>query len=192
MPLWRRVVSILLLCLGAAGFPLAPDTQAYSPAQNAADCLREAASADVAFLAAGLLKSDFKSGELTHLLQYPTDDLVVVSLTGAQIRKALERSVSLFPSPNPAFLQLSGIEASFSKSAAPEKRLVEVTVGTAKLQDDKTYKVAMPGSLSRGGLGYFKVWTKEQVARTIVGRTIESFLKGKTSSDTPPRWKELP
>lgn len=174
---------LLCACLAFAG----PATEAHGPSQAAADVLREAAGADAAFLPAGVVK-DSAEGDLASLLLFPTDELAVVSLKGSQIRAALERSVSLYPSPNTGFLQLSGITATFSRSAAPERRLLSVTIGGGKLDDAKSYTVAMPGSLARGGLGYFKVWDKSRVTKTFGSTTLEAFLKGKKGNEPTPRW----
>jgi len=178
--------------LTALSWGIGFDAQATAPAQTAADQLREAASADAAFVATGLLKTTFDRSNLSSMLQYPTDEVSVVTLTGAQLRLALERSISLHPTPNPAFLQLSGLEVTYSKSAPADKRIIEVMVGTVKLQDDKSYKVAMPGALARGGLGYFKVWKRENITRTLDKITLESLLKGKATIELASRWKEVP
>ncbi|MCW5936923.1 MAG: 5'-nucleotidase C-terminal domain-containing protein [Fimbriimonadaceae bacterium] len=177
-------------CLGAMAACLAlagPDREAFGPAQVAADYLRSAARTDIAFLPAGVLKPEFKSGDLSGMLQFPTDDLCVVQLTGAQLRAAMERSVSLYPSPNPGFLQVSGISVTFKKGAAPNKRVVDLNVAGADVQGDAKYKVAMPGSLARGGLGYFTIWDRSQILDTLPGQDLESVLKGKSGTDPNPR-----
>jgi len=110
-----------------------------------------------------------------------------VNLKGSQIRQALERSVSLHPQQNTSFLQISGFEATFSKGAAPGQRVLNVMAGGTKLDDSKTYTVAMPNTLGRGGLGYFKIWDKSKIVKTF-DRTVEDVLKGKKFVETAPRW----
>src|SRR5207247_1767342 len=116
------------------------------------DFIRSAARADIAFLPAGVLKPTLKAGDLAGLLLFPTDDVSVVELNGAKIRQALERSIALYPSPNPGFLQLSGLVVTYSKGAEPNKRVVSAVLSGANLDDGRKYRVAMPGSLARGGL----------------------------------------
>lgn len=164
-----------------------PDTEAYAPAQIAADVLREAAGAEIAFLPAGMLKDAHQSDNLASLLQYPTDELAVVSLRGSQIKLALERSVSLFPAPCSAFLQVSGLEYTFSKSASPDSRVLSVLVGEQKLEPGRTYTVAMPATIARGGLGFFKIWNRDQISRVLPGVTLESLLRGKATSPSAAR-----
>lgn len=165
-----------------------PEVGAHLPSQAAADALKEFAQTDVAFLAAGLVKDPFDKADLSSLLQYPTDEVLVLNLTGAQIRLALERSIALYPQPNASFLQLSGLEVTFKKDAMPENRIVSVTVGGVQLDNGKSYQVAMPSSLGRGGLGFFKIWDKGKIVKTIAGSTMESALKGKKYMETTPRW----
>lgn len=181
-------LTIAWACFATAG----PETEAHPPSQAAADVIREAAGAEAAFLAAGMVRDQAKSDDLATLLRYPTDELAVVRLKGSQIRAALERSVSLFPSPTDSFLQLSNIEAVFSKSAPPDSRVTSVTLGGAKLDDARFYMVAMPGTLARGGLGYFKVWDRSQIRNIVEGVTLGEVLKGRKPVETAPRWKVAP
>ena len=172
-------------CLAAA-FE-GPGTEAHLPSQAAADLLREAAGADGAFLAAGLVKEAYQANDLSSILQYPTDELVTVGLKGSQIKQAFERAVSLYPEQNTSFLQISGFEATFSKGAAPGQRILSITAGGARLDESRTYMVAMPNTLGRGGLGYFKIWDKSKIVKTH-GQTVEDVLKGKKYVETAPRW----
>ncbi len=183
-------VSMLTMAMGLAF--AGPDTEAHGPSQQIADAMRVSADADAAFLPAGMLKSKFDSANLATLLQFPTDEIAVVSLRGSQIRSALERSVSLYPSPNSSFLQISGMAVSFSRGAASEKRITNVNVGSSPLEDGRSYTVAMPMTLARGGLGYFRIWDKNQITKTLTGVTLESLVKGKAATDSAPRWTANP
>ena len=174
-----------LACAAVAG----PDTEAHGPSQTAADLIREAAGSDVAFLAAGMLKSSFNPSDLSTLVRFPTDEIAILNLKGAQIKAALERSVALYPSPSDSFLQLSNVEATFAKNAEPDKRVVRVLIGGAPLDSGRTYTVAMPTSLARGGLGYFKVWDRNHLKTTLEKVTLESVLGGKSVRETAPRWR---
>lgn len=165
-----------------------PDSEAHGPSQNIADAMRSAAGAEIAFLPAGMLKDKGDAANLASWLQFPTDEVAVVSLRGAQIKLALERSVSLFPSPNSSFLQVSGLQVTFSRSAPADRRIQSVTVGAAALDEGRTYSVAMPFTLARGGLGYFKVWDRNQITRTLAGTSLESLVRGKPSENSAPRW----
>ncbi|HRI42776.1 MAG TPA: 5'-nucleotidase [Fimbriimonadaceae bacterium] len=184
-----RVGGFVALTLVLAGAAFAgPGNEAFGPAQAAADVLRTAAGTDACFLPAGMVRESGSPDNLASILQYPTDELAVVELKGAQIRAALERSVSLYPSSSTGFLQLSGVEVTFSRSAPVDKRITAVTVAGARLDDARTYSVSMPVSLARGGYGYFKIWDKNQITRTLENATLESLLKGRRATDSSSRW----
>jgi 2',3'-cyclic-nucleotide 2'-phosphodiesterase (5'-nucleotidase family) len=158
-----------------------------SAAQVVVDAIRAAARADIAIQAAGFFK-DGKVGAspdpnaLNKLLAYPGEEVYVLELTGAQIRKALERSLSLLPQSNRGFLQVSGLRVRFSPQASPQSRLKSVMVGDKPLQSGAKYRVAAPATLARGALGYFTVWQKEQIVGmtgVTVEQAVERWLSGK-------------
>lgn len=163
-----------------------PGAGPHAGGQSVADAIRSAASADLAFVAAGLLKNS-NSGDLAALLQYPGDDVMVVTLTGAKVRQAIERSVSGYPSESPSFLQLSGANVTFRPSSPANSRVVSISVNGAALSDSATYSVAMPSSLALGGSGYFKIWDRPDVTRELK-TTVEAVVRGKTVSPSAPRY----
>jgi 2',3'-cyclic-nucleotide 2'-phosphodiesterase (5'-nucleotidase family) len=186
----KRMVPLLLTLASVAmlGAQENPELGPHGPSQVAADALRSFAQSDGAFLVAGIVRQNYSKDNLATLLQFPTDSIVVLGLTGTQVRLAFERSVSLYPLANASFLQISGFEVVFDKSAPPNRRVTSVTAGGAKLDENKVYSVAMPSTLSRGAMGYFKVWDKAKVIRDFPNNSMESILRGKLASDSPPRW----
>ncbi len=157
--------------------------------QTVADLIRKAGAADISFFPAGMCRDTYDASNLATLMRYPTDQVVVAKLTGLQVRKALERSLSLLPQPNSAFLQISGIEVRYSKTAPPESRVKSVQVGDAPLSDAKTYRVAMPSLLFGGALGFFKVW--DDGATPVEKKpelTLESILGKQKAGEKTDRW----
>ncbi len=187
-----RFLSVLLSA-GFAGVSLAqlssdPAGGPHAQAQAAADVVAQRAGTSAAFLPAGILKSSpGAASDLSALLQFPSDEIVVVRLKGKEITEALERSVANLPDANSAFLQLSGISVVYSASAQPGSRIVEVKIGDNAVQNAKDYEIAMPASLARGALGYFKIWDKSRIVRST-GVTLGDALKGKTGSVPSPRY----
>ncbi len=161
----------------------------YEVGQSIADALMDELGTDAAFVPVGILNESGSARTLDRALSFPTDDASVVSLTGKQIRDALERSISLYPSPNPVFLQVAGIEIEFDANRNPDSRLISVEVGGQTLDDGKKYTVAMPGSLARGGLGYSTIWDKSAIQKADESKTLEAILKGRQSSGQTLRWK---
>lgn len=183
--LWSVLLGIACAVAFAQG---EAEKGSHIPSQSAADVLREFAGTDGAFLAAGLVKSGFQRDDLASLLQYPTDEVVVVTLSGAQVKQAFERSLSMYPQANSSFLQISGFEVVFSKDAPSGQRVVQVRCNNLPLEESKDYQIAMPSLLGRGGLGYFKIWDKAKITKTFEKATVESVLKGKKVVESTPRW----
>lgn len=164
-----------------------PATGPHPAAQAAADVVAKAAGVEIAFLPAGALKTAAPGADLSSLIQFPSDEIVVVMLQGSEIKEALERSVANIPDSNSAFLQISGLLVTYSPTAQPGSRILEVKVGDNALQPGKDYEVAMPASLGRGALGYFKIWDKNRIVRQA-GTSLGDALRGKTGSVSKPRY----
>jgi 2',3'-cyclic-nucleotide 2'-phosphodiesterase (5'-nucleotidase family) len=196
----RSILSLVLLAVltglsatqGAKGTSANPEGGAHLPSQSVADAIKEAAGTDGAFVPARSVSATYDANNLASMLQYPADDIVVVRLTGKEIRLAFERSISLFPQPNSSFLQLAGFTVEFSAAGSPDSRVLNVTAGGAPLDENRAYTVAMPGSLGRGGMGYFKIWNKSKIERTLPSATLESVLKGRRYAASSPRWVARP
>lgn len=190
---WIRkatLIGVMAACVSLASAQLAasPDSGPNAAGQSIADALRSATGADAAFVAAGLMKDANTQATLDHALEYPSDDVAVVAMRGSQIQQALERSISLYPAPNASFLQVSGLEVTYSKSAAANSRVVSITIAGAKMEPNRTYQVAMPGLLARGGLGFFKVWNRDQAKPFSGVASMEALLRGRRAADSAPRW----
>lgn len=189
----RRCIGFALALgmVSASALAEDPENGPNLPAQAAADALREYTGADGAFLAAGQLKGASARDSLSSLLAFPTDAIVVVSLTGAQVRQAFERSVSLYPQASPFFLQISGFEVVFHKNPSASPRVASILANATKLDDGKKYTIAMSSSLARGAYGYFKVWDRTAISRSFDNITLETVLKGRAYTDTKPRYSTI-
>jgi 2',3'-cyclic-nucleotide 2'-phosphodiesterase (5'-nucleotidase family) len=185
----RRVLPLITcLCLGATGVSEDPSLGPTAAGQAVADVLREFTGGDIALIPAGVLKDPGKKDELADALAFDSDGIVVIKITGAKIREALERSVSAFPQSSVGFLQISGLEATFKKSAPANSRITSVTVGASKLEDAKTYAVAMPLSLKQGQLGYANLWEDNKSVKPFEKTTLATIAKGRRIVSSSPRW----
>ena len=191
-----RIVTRLFLLSALMALPFAvalgrgedPSAGPTAAGQSAADVLRSFTGADGALMPAGVISKPIQSGNLATMLTYPSDGVVVLDLTGSQLRSAFERSVSLFPQSNVGFLQISGFIVSFSKTESSNSRVTGVTADGSKLEDARIYEVAMPSSLAKGELGYSDLWEKAKVARSYEKSDLGSVLAGKKASPSSPRW----
>ena len=184
-PLLPLIASLLLAvpCLADD-----PSVGATAAGQAVADALRAYAEADIALVPAGLLRESDKNDDATTSLAFQGDGLVVVGVTGTKLREALERSVAAFPQASVGFLQISGLEASFRKAAPANDRITTVSVGGAKLEDDKVYTVAMPLSLQQGQLGYANLWETSTILRRFDKATLLSVVRGRRVGAFVGRW----
>jgi len=134
-----------------------------------ADAARAALNADIAFVQASQLRGDaLPTGQLDEeymqqALLYPDEPLVLTQMPGSKVLEALERSLSALPQPNPGFLQVSGLTVTYRSTDPSGRRVVSVRVGEEPLNPPKTYTVAMPGSLAKGAMGYFRVFENLKV-----------------------------
>lgn len=113
-----------------------------------------------------------------HYADDPSDTVVVLSLTGAQILRVAERSVSRAPEPFEGFLQVSGLQIRYSAGQPEGKRVSLAGIGGGEVDAGKTYKVAMTRSLAAGGLGYFQILTgnASNDTGTSLAKSLSSYL----------------
>lgn len=183
-----KVIGTVVLILGAVQvFAQLSDPAAHGPSQVAADFLKEAAGSDAAFVASGMVRSNFQRDDLSSLIQFPDDEIVIVLLKGSELRQAFERSVSLYPQANASFLQISGFEITFAPDAPVGQRIKSIAVNNSRLDEAKEYSIAMPSSLGRGGYGYFRIWDRTKITKTL-DVTVGKVLAGKKVAESKPRW----
>jgi len=159
-----------------------------------ADAVLEAMKCDCAFLAAGSLreitipKGNVTEEQVLSALQYPNDRLAVIEITGEDLLRALERSVSVYPQKSLGFLQVSGITFVCNLKAEVGKRVSAVKISDKTVEPSAKYRIAMPEPLARGGNGYFTVWGKtciKEVSQVKIAEAVKRFLAGKQVLDYP-------
>lgn len=159
-----------------------------------ADAIKQAAGTPIAIFPAGSFRDEvttIPAGRITvqdvlKCLQYPQDKIAIIEITGAQLIKALERAVSIYPQENRDFLQVSGMKVQFNPNAPKGARIVRVTIDGKQIQPAQKYRVAMTKPLADGGQGYFTVWGKDVkpvVTNKTLSGAVEEFLANKTSVD---------
>ncbi len=123
-----------------------------------ADVMRIESGAEIALQNGGGIRASIPAGliKVDHVFTVlPFDNyLVVIELTGAQIREALELSVSRYPAELGGFLQVSGISFVFDPKKPVNSRVEEIFVGDKPIVSTRTYKVATNDFLAVGGDGY--------------------------------------
>ncbi len=213
--LFSRFVPLLVFGAVALAFPLRGWAQTIGRASGdfpnlranksetafgrlVADALLSQSGADCALINAGSLKSgtlsegSIESSDLEALLSFSDDDVATLSLSGSQLKAALERAASVFPTGSPAFLQLAGVKAHFDSNQTPGKRISAVSVRGKALDDGATYSVAMPSSLAEGAAGFFNIWNGAQKRSTSASlmQDLTAYIssKGDVAPDSQPRF----
>ncbi|MDO8585728.1 MAG: 5'-nucleotidase [Armatimonadota bacterium] len=157
-----------------------------------ADAIRAQVKAEIGFITASELKEvtiskgDVSTSDVVAALSYQNDPVVLLTLNGDQVRRALERSVAIYPQKNLGFLQVSGIRFTFDPGKPKESRVVSVTVGGKPLDPSASYSVGVTSSLGNGALGYFRVWEKDQitsVTKTSLSQAVANFLQATQKLD---------
>ncbi|MBN1639915.1 MAG: bifunctional metallophosphatase/5'-nucleotidase [Anaerolineae bacterium] len=109
-------------------------------AMRAAD-LGDGVRADIAVHNDGGIRADLDAGPITYAEMYailPFDNaLVGLDMKGAQVREMLENGMESSSSG----IQVSGLSFSYSLNKARGRRIVDVTVGGARLDPDRIYRV---------------------------------------------------
>ncbi|HUI75803.1 MAG TPA: bifunctional UDP-sugar hydrolase/5'-nucleotidase [Candidatus Acidoferrum sp.] len=153
--------------IGEAAVPFTRDYNAESLiGALVTDAMLSQTGAEMAFENAGGIRGDLPRGILTRsdaISALPfMNTAVEMELSGADIRSALEQSLTL----DAGMLQVAGLNATYDLSQMAGHRLVSVTVGGKPLQDDRTYKIVVSSFVAHGGDHY------------------ESFRHGKNVHDT--------
>ena len=162
-----------------------------------ADALRSATRSDIALVNAGALKpgtlkaGDIETAQINALLTFPGDGVATVTLSGEQLRAALERAVQAYPTGSTAFLHGSGFSATYNTQAPVNQRLTMLRINGREVQNGDSITVAMPAPLAEGGSGYFTIWKAESAQRSNlrIGKAIADWVasQGNVSPEKSPR-----
>lgn len=125
------------------------------------DAMRALVDADAAITNGGGIRANrlYEPGtQLTRkdvITELPFGNVVMLlSLTGTQIRAALENGVSQVAEKAGRFPQVSNIRFSYDLTRERGQRITEIAIGGTPLDERRTYKVAVPDFLQVGGDGY--------------------------------------
>ncbi|MER3422081.1 MAG: hypothetical protein C4293_01445 [Nitrospiraceae bacterium] len=123
-----------------------------------ADLARHRFGTDIALLNSGQIRGSLGVGTVTYgqLLQLlPFDSkMMTLKLTGRELLRVLEHSVSLSPLPIGRFLQVSGISVTYDLGKPSGNRVHRVTVNGQPLVLDRIYSVATDEFIANGGDDY--------------------------------------
>lgn len=155
-----------------------------------ADAMRAETGADVVITNGGGIRGDttYEAGTvLTRrdvLTELPFGNkTVVLEVTGADIRAALENGVSEIEDGGGRYPHVSGMTFSFDATAPVGMRVKEVMIDGAPVDEAKTYLLATSDFLGNGGDGYAMFAGKpsiieENAAELMAAQVMTAFERG--------------
>jgi 2',3'-cyclic-nucleotide 2'-phosphodiesterase (5'-nucleotidase family) len=148
-----------------------------------ADAMRSATGADVALMNGGGIRANklYAAGStLTRrdvLAELPFGNVVVVvELSGADLKAALENGVSAVEDGAGRFPHVSGMAVVADVSKPAGSRIVSVEIGGAPLDPAKTYTVATNDFMARGGDDYVALRNGDYVVGPRDGKLLASVV----------------
>ena len=148
-----------------------------------ADAMQAAAESQIALYNGGGIRGDtvYPPGtKITRkivLTELPfKNKIVMLRLTGAQVRQMLETGVSQAEQTSGRFPHVSGLAFSFDVRKPVGARVTSVSVGGAALQDDRSYTVATDDFLALGGDGYTVFRDSETLIDSTSGGLVANHL----------------
>jgi 5'-nucleotidase/UDP-sugar diphosphatase len=126
-----------------------------------ADAIRAAVGADVALTNGGGIRADrtYEAGTVLTRRDVQSElpfgnKTILIEITGAELRAALEHGVSQVEDGGGRFPHVSGLSFSYDASKPAGERVTEVLVGGQPLDDGATLRLATNDFVGRGGDGY--------------------------------------
>jgi 5'-nucleotidase/UDP-sugar diphosphatase len=146
------------------------------------DAMKADNNTEVAIINSGGIRNSIKAGDISYkeiLSVLPFGNTVVVlDVKGLDLKAALEHSVAIMPEPNGGFLQVSGISFDVNYAKPKGKKVSNVLINGQKLDNYKTYEVAMLDFMAAGGDGYemFKAYNIKYRGKAI-DEVLATFMK---------------
>lgn len=156
-----------------------------------ADIFVHASRAGVGFVHSGSLRKDLPAGDVARvdiLDTYPfVDELVVLKMTGAQVRRVLEQSLTL----ERGLLQVSGIEVVYDLSKPERERLVSMRREGRFIEPADELEVAVSGFLAEGG-DLYHAFTEATKLRTLgkVSDVVIDYFRSRDVVKVPRRGRQ--
>jgi len=156
-----------------------------------ADIFARASGADIEVVHSGSLRKDLPRGDvrLVDILDtYPfVDGLVVKELTGAQLRRVLEQSLTL----ERGLLQVSGIEVAYDLGRPEGQRLISVERQGRAIEPTEKVTVAAPEFLAEGG-DLYDAFPEAKTLRTVgkVSDVVVEYFRSREVVAVPTRGRQ--
>ena len=184
----RRLGTALGAVIGVARVPLDGDSQRIRSSETnlgdlVADAIRADARTDIAFTNSGSIRGSrvYPAGPLARraiVEMHPFDNVIcTLALPGRVVLEALNHGVERLPLNAGQFPQVSGLTMVVDVSAPPADRVRDVRVNGAPLDPNRTYTVAVPDFIFKGGDGYTMFTGQRVLVGPEAGNLVTSALE---------------
>ncbi len=181
--------------IGSASVDLMITKSGESPMNNfICDVMRIAANGEFAFINPGDISAELPQGTIRHLDMFrllPFDrKLVVMEITGADLKKLVEKTISGFR----VGLAISGGKVEYNSERDNFNRLTYFEVAGNPLYPKRIYRVVTTDYLADGNAGFGMLKELENIkfipTGTILREVVEQFIKDNSPIDTKTegRW----
>lgn len=122
------------------------------------DSFRDYYGANIAILNGGGIRADAAAGPFTvknaqAIIPFG-NQICLIEMSGKKILQILEHGSAAVEEKAGRFLQISGAKYRYDWIAEAGNRIVDVTIGNEKLDENKMYTVALPDYILEGGDGF--------------------------------------
>lgn len=123
-----------------------------------AEAMRVISGADFGYMNGGFIRKTIKKGNITKRMILGScrfqNRLLVIYVTGRDIKNMLEHGVSHLPGISGGFPQISGLRFTIDPSKPSGKRITLISVNGSDAKDDDYYTAAISDFMFDGGDGY--------------------------------------
>ena len=126
-----------------------------------ADTLRTFANADIALINGGIIRGNRSYAQGQRLTRRDIAEelpfrskVAVLTITGQQLKQALENGISTIEQTRGRFPQVSGIQVTYDPSKVAGERITSLKINGKAINNTRAYKLATTDYLANGGDGY--------------------------------------
>ena len=145
--------------------------------------MRKTSGADVALINGGAIRGNqlYQPGQKLSLkdiiTELPFDNkTVVLEISGANLRKALENAISLTGKDSGRFGQISGLRIIIAKEPQGDIKLLSAEINGKPLEDARSYKLVTTDFLASGKDGYDILVQCKRIVSDVEGPLLSTLI----------------
>ena len=158
-------------------------TQEMAFGNFVADAIRQHGKTEIGLINSGGIRGNkiYAEGNEITLRDIATEmpfrgHIAILSMTGEQLKQALENSVSEVELEEGRFLQVSGISFTYTTNRPPGERIKSLLVDGQEYDPQKTYTVATSDYIAKGGDGFDVFLNAQHVNQNTQKSPIISYV----------------